>query len=165
MQVFSFCWLVLLFRERSKLETYYCIVFIDFHHTKLYHFYSLNLGFILKIFLKFLDIPLKYILIWKRECIMASASWHLSLRLRPLGLRWIRHTNPQRFESALQSGIFLIRYESGIVWTLNPNISLPLDVTRSSPVLYREYSRWLPSAMLRFFTFFFLFQVLQRVCS
>ena len=49
---FSFCWLVLLFRERSKLKTYYCIALIDFHHTKLHHFHSLSLGFILKIFLK-----------------------------------------------------------------------------------------------------------------
>ena len=61
---FSFCWLVLLFRESSKWKTYYCIAFIDFHHTKLYHFHSLSLGFILKIFFNFrLDIPLKYILI------------------------------------------------------------------------------------------------------
>ena len=43
------------------------------------------------------------------------------------------------YESALQSGNFWIRYESGIVWTLNPDIFLSGDVTRSSPVLYREY--------------------------
>ena len=35
-------------------------------------------------------------------------------------IRCIRQTNPQLFESALQSG--RIRYESGIVWTLNPAI-------------------------------------------
>ena len=52
---------------------------------------------------------------------------------------WIRHKNPQLLESALQSGIFLIRYESGIVWTLNPYVFLSGEVTRSSPVLYREY--------------------------
>ena len=32
---------------------YLYIVFIDFHHTKLYHFHSLSRGFILRIFLKF----------------------------------------------------------------------------------------------------------------
>ena len=37
-------------------------------------------------------------------------------------IRCIRQTNPQLFESALQSAHFLIRYESGIVWTLNPAI-------------------------------------------
>ena len=43
------------------------------------------------------------------------------------------------YESALQSGNFLIRYAgSGIVWTLNSDI-LSGDVTRSRPVLYREY--------------------------
>ena len=46
-------------------------------------------------------------------------------------IRWILRT-----KSALQSGNFLIRYESGIVWTLNPNILLSGDVTRLSPVLY-----------------------------
>ena len=44
---------------------------------------------------------------------------------------WIR--------SSLERGNFWIRYESGIVWTLNPGIFLSGDVTRSSPVLYREY--------------------------
>ena len=34
---------------------------------------------------------------------------------------------------------FLIRYESGIVWTLNPNILLSGDVTGLSPVLYLRY--------------------------
>ena len=42
-------------------------------------------------------------------------------------------------ESALQSGNFWIRYESGIAWMLNQDIFLSGDVTRSSPVLYREY--------------------------
>ena len=43
------------------------------------------------------------------------------------------------YESALQSGNFWIRYAgSGIVWTLNSDI-LSGDVTRSRPVLYREY--------------------------
>ena len=80
----------------------------------------------------------------------------LRIRLPFNRIRWIRHTNPQLFEPALQSGNFLIHYESGIVWTLNPSIFLSLDITRSSPVLHREYSRWLPSAMFLFFSFFLL---------
>jgi len=32
-----------------------------------------------------------------------------------------------------------MRFESGIVWTLNLDIFLSGVVTRSSPVLYREY--------------------------
>ena len=53
---------------------------------------------------------------------------------------WIWKTNPQLFESALQSGNFLIRYESGIVWMLNPDSFVSgRDVTKSSPVLYTEY--------------------------
>ena len=48
--------------------------------------------------------------------------------------------NSQVFESALPSGHFWIRYESGIAWTLNPDIFfLSGDVKRSIPVLYREY--------------------------
>ena len=67
------------------------------------------------------------------------------------GYYWIRnyffldtasvHTNPQLFESALHSGNFWIRYVSGNVWTLNPDIFLSTDVIKSSPVLYREYLR------------------------
>ena len=53
--------------------------------------------------------------------------------------RWIRHTNLQLFEFALQSRNFWIRYESGIEWTLNPDIFSSGDITRWSPVLYREY--------------------------
>ena len=56
------------------------------------------------------------------------------------------HTYP------LQSGNFWIHYESRIVWTLNPDISLSRDVTRSSPVLYCEYSRWCRAQCYRFFT-------------
>ena len=41
------------------------------------------------------------------------------------------------FFPALQRGNFWIRYESGMEWTLNPDIFLSGDVTRSSPVLYR----------------------------
>ena len=102
---------------------------------------------------------------------MTLASWHLSFRPRSYvsryflipnfffadstpstRIRWIQHKNPQLFESALQSGNFLIRYEPGIVWTLNPEFFLSHDVTTSSSVLYRKYSRWLQSAMLRLFT-------------
>ena len=46
--------------------------------------------------------------------------------------------NPELFEYALQSGYFVIRYESGTVWTPNPDIFYPDDVTRSSPVPCRE---------------------------
>ena len=47
------------------------MVFTVFEHTKLHPFQNLSLGFILKIFLKFLslDILIKYILIAKKECI------------------------------------------------------------------------------------------------
>ena len=41
------------FKERNKLKTYICIVFTDFHHTKLYPFQNLSLEFILKVFLRF----------------------------------------------------------------------------------------------------------------
>ena len=58
--VFSFCYLVLLLKERNKLKTYNCTVFTDFHHTKLYHFQNLSLGFILKVFLKFLKFQPRY---------------------------------------------------------------------------------------------------------
>ena len=44
---FSFCWLVLPFRERNKLKTYNCIGFTDIQQTKLYPFQNLSLGFIL----------------------------------------------------------------------------------------------------------------------
>ena len=53
--------------------------------------------------------------------------------------RWIPHTNPQLFEFAFQSRNFSIRYESGIEWTLNPDIFSSGGVTTWSPVLYREY--------------------------
>ena len=48
------------FHSPFKLKTYYCIVFIEFHHPKLYHFHSLSLGFILKIFLKFRKFQPRY---------------------------------------------------------------------------------------------------------
>ena len=47
--------------------------------------------------------------------------------------------NLKLFECALQSGYFLIRYESATVWTLNLDFFFyPDDVTRSSPVPCRE---------------------------
>ena len=39
------------------------------------------------------------------------------------------------FLSVLRGGNFWIRYESGIVWTLNPEMFLSNDITISSPVL------------------------------
>ena len=51
--------------------------------------------------------------------IFDSPTFSFRIRLPSTSMRWIRHTNPQPFESALQSGNFLMRYESEIVWTLN----------------------------------------------
>ena len=86
-----------------------------------------------------------------------------SWRLRPRPSTHIRiFLNPQLFPSGYyfrphvsgESGIrirnflnplssveiILIRYESGIAWTLNPDIFLSCKVTRSShPVVYRKY--------------------------
>ena len=67
MQVFSFCWLVLPFRERNNfirsIKTYNCIVFTDFQH-KLYPFQNL----LFQNFANFSpDILIKYILIKKNE--------------------------------------------------------------------------------------------------
>ena len=59
--------------------------------------------------------------------------------LPSIRIRWIRHANPQLFESALLSGnFFMLRFESGIVLALNQDYILSDDVARSSPVLYRE---------------------------
>ena len=76
----------------------------------------------------------------------------LRIQLPFTRIQEIWHTNPQLFESALKSGNFLILYESGISWTLNPDILLSSDVTRSSPVLYREYSIRCREQCYRFFT-------------
>ena len=40
-------------------------------------------------------------------------------------IRWIRHTNPQLSESALQRGNFWMSYKSGIMWTLSLNHTYP----------------------------------------
>ena len=72
---------------------------------------------------------------WLTTCplsnIFESATFSLRIRLPSTRIRWIRHMNPQLFKSALQSGTFWIRYESRIVWTLNPDIFSSGDVTRS----------------------------------
>ena len=44
----------------------------------------------------------------------------------------------------------LIRYESGIVWTFNPNILLSGDVTRSSPVLTADTAFKMATSFPRF---------------
>ena len=46
--------------------------------------------------------------------IFQSAIFSFRMWLSSTRIRWIRHTNPQLFESALQNGNFWIRYESGI---------------------------------------------------
>ena len=71
--------------------------------------------------------------------IFESTTFFFWIRLPSARIRWNQHTNPQLSESALQGRNFWIRYESGIVRTLNPDIFLSCDVTRSSPVLYREH--------------------------
>ena len=42
------------------MKRYICIVFIDFHHTKLYPFQNLSLEFILKVFLRFRKFQPRY---------------------------------------------------------------------------------------------------------
>ena len=78
-------------------------------------------------------------------------------RLPSTRIRLVRHTNPQLFESAPQRGNFWMSYESGIVWTVNPDIYIYIyfsssHVTRSRQVLYREYSRWCRAQRFRLFT-------------
>ena len=68
-----------------------------------------------------------------------SGLYRTDERSPPTRTWWIRHTNPPLFESALQSGNFWISYKSWIAWMPNQDIFLSGDVTRSSPVLYREY--------------------------
>ena len=55
--------------------------------------------------------------------------------------------NPHLFESALQSGSFWIRSESGIVWTLNPDIIFFIrwrNKIEPSSLPWILYSRWKP---------------------
>ena len=62
-------------------------------------------------------------------------NFYFRIRLPSTRVRWIRHVNPlSRVEI-----FFMIRFESGIVCTLNPDIILSGDFARSSPVLYREF--------------------------
>ena len=67
--------------------------------------------------------------------IFESATFSFQIRL-PSTRNWlIRHANPlSRVEI-----FFMIRFESGIVCTVNPDIILSGDLARSSPVLYREF--------------------------
>ena len=58
--------------------------------------------------------------------IFESATFSFRVRLPSTRIRWIRRTQPQLFKSAFQSENFWIRYESGIVWTLNPHIFHPV---------------------------------------
>ena len=69
---------------------------------------------------------LNLLLLWRSRChrgrclgsvhtyqdIFESATFSLRIRLPSTRIWCIRHTNPQVFESALQSGNFLIRHES-----------------------------------------------------
>ena len=68
------------------------------------------------------------------------------MRVLSTRIQWIRHTNPQLFESALQSGNFWIRFESGIVWRLNPGIFFIRwrNKIESSSLPWILYSRWHP---------------------
>ena len=78
--IFVGFWLVLPFSERKNSirfiqKTYNCIVFANFQHKKLYSFQNLNLGFILKIFLKFCKFQPGYsykTYCYKKECIINS---------------------------------------------------------------------------------------------
>ena len=68
-----------------------------------------------------------------------------SLLMTSTRIGWIRHSNPQLFESALQSGKFSIRYETGIVWTLNPDYFL---IRWLQPSSLQWIFKTVPSAML-----------------
>ena len=72
------------------------------------------------------------------------------VRLPSTCIRWIRQTNPQLFESALKGGNFWIRYESGIVWTLNPDIFFIRLRDKIEPISlpWMLYSRWRPRSLV-----------------
>ena len=70
------------------------------------------------------------------------------MRLQFTRIRWIRHTNPQRFESALQSGNFWTRYESGIVRTLNPDFFRWRNKMEPSSLPWILSSRWQPRSQV-----------------
>ena len=73
------------------------------------------------------------------SCTTEAPSTHNRIFLKPqLFLSGYAYRPHATGESAA-SGTFLIRY--GNEWTLNPDIFLSTVVTRTSPVLYREYSR------------------------
>ena len=73
-----------------QLKTCNCVVFTDFHHTKLYPFQNPSLAFILTIFLKFRKFQPRYSYkiysykIYKKECIegkVKQATGTLSISL------------------------------------------------------------------------------------
>ena len=69
--------------------------------------------------------------------IFESATFSFRIRLPSTRIRWIRHTNPQRFESALNS-------QSGIMWTPNADIfHYPVrNKSKPSSLPWILYSRW-----------------------
>ena len=96
------------------------------------------------------------------QCFYESATFSLQIRLPSIRIRWIRHTNPHLFEPALQSGNFWIRYESGIVWKLNPDMFfLPGDPRwcnkiKPSPLTWKaeqdaNFARFTTQALLPIF--------------
>ena len=81
--------------------------------------------------------------------IFKSATFSFRIRLPSTRIRWIRHTQPQLFKSAFQSENFWIRYESGIVWTLNPHIFHPVtSQDQPSSLPWILYSRRPPRHIL-----------------
>ena len=76
--------------------------------------------------------------------------------------------NPDLFEYGLQSGNFLIRYEYGTVWTLNPEIILSawLNKIEPSSLPWNQFSRWLPRASWRMLCYLCFLEeswILQRI--
>ena len=59
----------------------------------------------------------------------------------------IRHLNPQLFESAFNSGKFSIHYESGVVWTLNPDYFPIRWLQKMEPSSLLWIFKSVPSAM------------------
>ena len=55
-----------------------------------------------------------------------SATFSFWIWLPSTNIHWVRHMTPQLSESTVQSGSFLICYESGIMWMLNPDILYPV---------------------------------------
>ena len=72
------------------------------------------------------------------------------IRLPQTRIRWIRHTNLQLFESALQSGNFCTRYQSRIARTLNLDILFIRWRSKIEPssLPWILYSRWQPRSQV-----------------